>query len=152
MDQMSMVQVLHLQAYLIAGSQTVVSDVSYANDVYMSSNQGQSWTMMTLQANWIPRDAVFTHTVYSHALQKDIISLIGGHATAATQCSPVGLTNEVWVSSDSGVNWTLLTLALFLPRNHGTMATQVSAAGVIVIFGGKLSETVTLYANDVWPH
>lgn len=57
------------------------------------------------------------------------------------------MNNETWISSDFGQTWKLLTYYTFPKRDHATQAVQVSSAGVIVVAGGKLSESVTLYAN-----
>ena len=133
--------------YLLGGSQSAVSTSSYSNDVIVSTDGAQTWRLQTLQAAWLNRDATYTYSHYSASLGKSIISIFGGDVYNGTNHILLG--PDLWASSDSGVSWTQIANYSFLMRNHGVQGTKVSAANVIVFTGGKLSESVTLYGNDV---
>ena len=143
--------------YLLGGNQAGGSGITYANDVWASYSPtpGSVWNQSTALARWSNRDTVSSWSAWSPYLRVNVLTIFGGDAEASSVLDngvqlPDRLNNEVWASSDNGVNWRLLGYSPFPMRDHSTMGTQVTPAGVVIITSGKLSESVTLYANDVW--
>lgn len=141
--------------FLIGGSQTSITGAQYSNDVFASFDGALSWQQQTATAAWSNRDSTSSWVYNSPYLNNlPILTIFGGDALTGSVISngttlPARLNQEVWASSDSGVSWRLLGFHPFAGRDHTTLGTQVSAAGVVVITAGKLSESVTLYGNDV---
>lgn len=118
---------------------TLVSG-SNANDVWMSSNGGSSWTQQTGAAQWAGRNGHRATYYRSSVLNTQVITLSAGYVTN------IGATNEVWVSSDTGVSWAQATAsAPFQIREHGAML--ASSTGVLIVTMGGPGEFQT---DDLW--
>ena len=132
--------------YLIGGQNS--SSSLYENDVWTSTNTAQSFNQRST-APWSQRDSQngWVHTAPAALGSKQVLYAIGGHA-AIENSRP----NEVWVSSDSGASWTLLSYGAFLGRDH--FGAAITSTGVMLVVGGKLNATNPagshLGANDVW--
>ncbi|MFN2351678.1 MAG: kelch repeat-containing protein [Kiritimatiellia bacterium] len=113
-----------------------LSDTTYitTNDVWRSTDQGASWTLITNNAPWTARE--------SHAglaLSDSTIMVMGGWTIHDR-------TNDVWRSEDNGAHWTLVTgNAPWAPRfmHNGVKLPDDS----IVIISGDCDGSAT---NDVW--
>ena len=129
--------------YVIGGQNTTGSE--YENDIWFSANQAQSFTQQTT-APWSQRDSQ-NGWVHQSPLGKSVVYAIGGHAEVEN-----ARPNEVWVSSDNGVSWTLLGNGQFLGRDH--FGAGITSSQIMLVVGGKLmAENAVgshLGENDVW--
>lgn len=117
---------------LMGGS---LSSFNTINDVWRSTDGGESWTQVTAHAEWSAR------TWHSSVVLPDgSILLIGGLDYS------VGFKNDVWRSIDGGATWSLVTnSAAWAPRyGHQSL---VLPDGSIVLMGGFLGGSCS---NDVW--
>jgi len=132
------------QLFVIGGQNTTGSD--YENDVWLSTNQGASFTQQTV-APWSQRDSQNGWVHRSAALSATVLYAIGGHAETENTRP-----NEVWVSSDNGANWRLLSYGQFPGRDH--LGATITSTGIMLVIGGKLQPTNALGShlgsNDVW--
>jgi formylglycine-generating enzyme required for sulfatase activity/photosystem II stability/assembly factor-like uncharacterized protein len=111
-------------------------DRNSKNDVWRSTDQGATWTLMTANAAWVPRS---NHT--SVVLPDGSIVLMGGDAGNATRF------NDVWRSIDQGETWVQMTEAApWTPRSGHTSA--VLPDGSIVIMCGV--PDISILLKDVW--
>ncbi len=114
------------------------SNNNFRNDVWRSTDNGATWTLVTAGAGWPGRC---------------------GHSSAATPDGGIVLTggnvggtwplerNDVWQSTDYGAAWTLMTAgAGWSPRAYHTSIAMPD--GSIVLMGGKTGGTRSV--NDVW--
>ena len=112
---------------------------SYYNDVWRSTDNGATWTEMTSDAKWSPRDG---HT--SVALPDGGILLMGGRADDVRF-------NDLWHSSDSGATWTEITpeTGWHARDRH---ASVLLPDGSVLVTGGWSYEgdDEFTYYNDVW--
>ena len=136
------------------------------NSVWLSTDAGSTWQQQTAHAPWLARDGPSAASYYSTALGVTLLYVSTGYVYP-TVVQNVGVTyntsqeiaqdngnavNDVFVSSDKGVSWTLVTNNPGFPcRSHGRMtATQ---NGVLLISDGS-SETGSYgdegYLKDVW--
>ena len=88
--------------YYIAGCNSSIpySDRRGLQDVWQSLDQGQSWKLQTLTAQFGPRYAsvVGMHRNNSHLQGRDLIYIMGGAANFS-----VPILRDIWASSDQGV-------------------------------------------------
>ena len=106
---------------------------SWTNDVWRSTDNGTTWTLMTDNAEWKRR---MGHS--SVALPDGSIVLMGGWS--------YGYDSDVWRSMDNGATWTLMT------NNPGwggryDHSSVALPDGSIVLMGGSTSGD---NKNDVW--
>ena len=112
---------------------------SYYNDVWRSTDNGATWTEMTSDAEWSPRDG---HT--SVALPDGGILLMGGRDDDMRY-------NDLWHSADSGATWTEIT-----PETGWDARDRHSCVllpdGSILLAGGWSYDGIKTftYYNDVW--
>ena len=119
----------HTSVVLLDGSIVLISGVGYAgNDVWRSTDNGLSWTLMTSNGGW-PRKA----GAESVALPDGSIILMGGNGG-----------NDIWRSVDMGRTWTFVTNAPWQGRSE--FGSVVMPDGSIVIMGGQGGGLL----NDVW--
>jgi len=107
---------------------------SISNDVWRSTDNGVTWTMMTASAGWSAR------SYQSSVVMRDgSIVLMGGADTT-------GLKNDVWRSTNNGATWTQVNAnAVWSARSYPSSV--VMPDGSIVLAGG---EDLTGVKNDVW--
>jgi PKD repeat protein len=102
------------------------------NDVWRSTDNGQTWELRTANAGWAPR-AEFG----SVAMPDGSIIVMGGAGY-----------NDVWRSTDNGATWTRLTyFAGWTPRH--LFSAVAMRDGSIVLMGGD-DPSYPGYLNDVW--
>jgi len=107
---------------------------SITNDVWRSTDNGVTWTLVNASAGWSARS--YQRTV---VMPDGSIILMGGADTN-------GIKNDVWQSTDNGVTWTQVTgSAGWSARSYPSSV--VMPDGSIVLAGG---EDITGIRNDVW--
>ena len=124
------------------------------NDVWSSSIVGplRAWRRVTAAADWPRRAEHLVVIGESPVLQKEIIYVLGGWTRLDENLDGTA-SNDIWASSDGGVTWSLvLSNAPWAPRwGHSGF---ITAAGVLLIFGGSNSESgaysETYTHDDVW--
>jgi len=114
-------------------------DGAYRNDVWISTDQGATWTQQTAVAEWSARNF---HTLV--LLPDDSLLLMGGASSSGT------LWNDVWRSTNQGANWTLMV-------NHAEWGARanhqcvVLPDGSVVLMGGFGFEGTSVGTRrDVW--
>jgi len=111
----------------------------YLNDIWRSVDGGDTWFLVTEQAEWPGRSG---HT--SVVLADGEIVLMGGITEGGIR------KNDVWHSTDAGVSWSLLTdAALWSPRYAHT-SVVLPEDGSIVLMGGNIGIYLENHAHDVW--
>ncbi|MCK9593324.1 MAG: PKD domain-containing protein, partial [Methanoregula sp.] len=108
---------------------------NYKNDVWLSTDDGATWTQMTASAGWTARRC---HS--SVAMPDGSIVLMGGIG--------IDCTNDVWRSTDYGATWTEINSNAGWSA-RGSFSSVVMPDGSIVLMGGKLSGGTSVI-NDVW--
>ena len=100
------------------------------NDVWMSADNGATWTEMTVDAPWQTRGS---HS--SVVLADGSILVMGGyHHAEGNPYDPAGTTiflNDVWRSADNGATWTQMVPPP-MPQDVGNVATEEIGAGEVV--------------------
>jgi hypothetical protein len=110
---------------------------AYLGDVWRSTNSGASWTQQTASA-WEER---WGHSAV--VLSDGTIIVMGGYAH---NMFGDNYKNEVWKSTNSGSNWSLVVEdAEWAGRNHHSSV--LLADGSIILMGGYTSAG---NQNDVW--
>ena len=104
------------------------------NDVWRSTDEGATWTLMNAGAEWLPRCSQS-----SVSLPDGSIVLMGGDVVST-------LKNDVWRSTDNGATWTLMNASAGCsPR---TCPSAVSMPdGSIILTGGLEGSKIK---NDMW--
>jgi PKD repeat protein len=121
---------------VLMGGNTGVPGRLFINDVWISADDGATWTQQTSSAPWSGR---MSHS--SVVMPNGDIVLMGGWDGSGTP-----LKNDVWLSTDKGVTWTQQTPnAGWTPREG--QSTVVMPNGHIVLMGGSDSGGAT---HDVW--
>jgi hypothetical protein len=87
---------------LRAGQTVSSSPVTFYNDVYLSNDEGQSWTYVGI-ANWWPRAA------FGAASFGEYIYVYGG--IGISLFSEISCFNDVWASQD-GVHWNIVNIGI----------------------------------------
>lgn len=124
------------------------------NDVWRSRSHGMSWEQMTDAAPWVARYETLMFSADMPIAKNDIMYVIGGKHDRDGVDN--GYMNDVWVSSDDGSNWSMLTQHAPWAARWGHSGV-VTRDGVIVFFGGAVqdeyyaqSDMPFSYYGDVW--
>ena len=104
------------------------------NDVWRSTDDGVTWTEVTANAGWTPRE--LSHSV---VMPDGSIVLMGGYNFGS------GNLNDVWRSTDEGATWTQMTASAGW-TGRSSFSSVAMPDGSIVLMGGWGSSDV----NDVW--
>lgn len=111
----------------------------YLNDVWSSTDGGETWTQTTDNAAWSPRSG---HV--SVLLNDGSILLLGGRGSA-------GRLNDVWRSTDKGATWTQVNGDAAWSARNDFAAVVIPSDGDIILMGGNDDETsYHYYKDDVW--
>ena len=110
------------------------SDGSNKNDVWNSTDNGATWTLVNTSAGWSRR---YGHS--SVAMPDGSIVLMGGDDGS--------LKNDVWRSRDNGTTWALMNASSGWSARSGHSSVAMPD-GSIVLMGGE--QAGSSYTNDVW--
>jgi len=139
----------------------VVGQFQGYQDLWISADQGQSWSSQTLEINLVPRSnpQLAIHRNNS-VLGVDIIYILGGNTGNVT--TMVTLPDDLWASGDGGITWRAICDSKCLPWNtivsndsisFQTQALYVHTNGIIIVSvqGQWLdSQGVPNSRSDVW--
>ena len=137
---------------LVAGYGGVEGGDSFLNDVW-AMDTDFTWTQLSAFAPWLPR---YEHIVFVGNAPRlgnaELVYVIGG----MYEDSDSGLTtflNDVWVSSDEGRTWAVVTAAAPFGGRWGAGGV-ITAAGVLLVGGGAATPTGayedTFTYRDMW--
>ena len=138
----------HSRLFVVGGGyfdESAPSGTVYLQDVWSSSNHGQSWTRVTARAPFPARAEHALHITRSSVYDVDLVYVAGGFTTGGETL------NDVWVSSDSAVSWSQLTSRASWAKRWGH-GSAITAAGVLLLVGGTPSSAGRsgVSFNDVW--
>ena len=108
-------------------------DNNNLNDVWQSTDNGVTWTLMNDSAGWTAR--AYPSSV---AMPDGSIVLMGGYDGSSK--------NDVWRSTDNGKIWTEMNASPGWTARYGQSSVAMPD-GSIVLMGGESSGS---YRNDVW--
>ena len=121
------------------------SGTVYLQDLWSSSNKGQSWTRVSAKAPFPPRAETALQITRSSVYDVDLLYVAGGLTTGGETL------NDVWVSSDSAASWTQLTSRAPWAKRWGH-GLAITTAGVMLLVGGTPSSggRSGVSFNDIW--
>ena len=126
------------------GQETPGGSTSQLQDVWSSSNKGVAWTRVTSRAAFSARAWHEVQITHSDYYNKDLIYVTGGYNAATTS-----RLNDVWVSSNGGSQWTLVTArAAWAAR--GSHRVVFTNAGAMLLMGGSMGGNGVNSLNDIW--
>jgi hypothetical protein len=105
------------------------------NDVWLSTNNGESWTRTTEHADWSARDA---HS--SVVMQDGSIILTGGFDGFIEK-------NDVWRSTTSGTSWEPMSGSAQWAIRYSHSSVALTDGSIVVLGGEDRSGNAR---NDVW--
>ena len=109
----------------------------YKNDVWQSTDYGETWTLVNASAGWTARQE------HSSVVMPDgSIVLMGGSVSGYIE------KNDTWRSTDNGTTWTQITPSAGWSARYDH-SSVVMPDGSIVLTGGY-SSTTPYFNNDVW--
>jgi len=125
----------HSAYFIIGGKTGAVDGNEYSNQIWRTASlEVPSWTQVTPNGELFSARAFHTCVEYN-----DKLWVIGGMTTS-------GATNDVWASSDGGVNWIKAPIPdSFAPRSQHS---AVAFNNGVIITGGLLSSGVG--TNEAW--
>ena len=127
---------------LMGGEDSLTAFDCRRDDVWRSTDQGATWTMMTNSAEWNLRSRHSSVVLPSDEGDDDSIFLMGG----LFQYGLGGVTHissSVWRSTDQGATWTQIMTAGAKWSGRYGHASVALPDGSIVLMGGRVD-------NDVW--
>ena len=108
------------------------------NDVWASSDEGVSWTVVCAAAPFEPRDAAAAEIT-----EEGLIVMGGGQVGGYTM-------NDVWVSPDGGFTWSACSSEAYWPDRR-EMSTAMDADDYFYILNGRATaNSDTRVFNDVY--
>ena len=118
-----------------------LSTVAYHNDIYMSTDAGLKWLLVTANAPWSKRD-----NFNAEVTRDGAIVLVAGYSDATREL------NDVWVSMDGGWTWGLcIEDSPWSDRRW--VSTVLDRDGYLFMIGGDERNNATgerIPHNDVW--
>jgi PKD repeat protein len=118
---------------LMGGSSSVYGRM---NDIWQSTDQGATWSLVTASAGWSPRQAFG-----SVVMPDGSIVLMGGNTGSSR-------VNDIWRSTDNGATWTPLTASAGWSGRELPSTVRMLPDGSIILMGGY--STLGGNMNDVW--
>ena len=113
------------------------------NDVWVSSDEGDTWSRRTAAAPWAARVGLS-----AVAFVGATVAVVGG--ATADLSEPHTLMNDVWLSTDAGATWLLVDDdAVWTPRAFHT-ATVWTGGSALVLLGGSNGTGTALDAWQGW--
>ena len=134
--------------YVVAGLSPTVGGGGL-NDVWKSTDQGRNWVRSTNMPFPQPpgRSSGFLIHKTSRQTKQDVLTYMGGYGRVQGNASSVVRFNDVYLSTDNGAKWLLVTAnAPWSPRNN--FNAEVTRDGAIVIVAGF--NDIGGDTNDVW--
>jgi len=119
---------------VLTGGNFGVNNTDLLNDVWRSTDKGETWTQINASAGWSPRRV---HAVV--ALSDDSIVLMGGYAD--------GNRNDTWLSTDKGYTWTQVNASSGWAARRAPNAAAMPDDSIVLL--GGLTGTST-FLGDVW--
>lgn len=121
---------------IIAAGGTLAGAYTQFDDVWRSTDQGATWTLVNGEPGWSAR---YGHSMIT--LPDDSILIIGGYTFGS------GYWNETWRSTDKGVSWNRVSSRAGWPaRIHQSCV--VMTDGSIILSGGQ--DNPAHFYHDVW--
>ena len=114
---------------------------TYLNDVWTSTNRGITWSRTTARAPFPVRMDHAMQITWSDLYMVDLIYVVGGQTQSGTTLSPL---NDVWVSSNGGVQWRSLVARAPWQARRG-LAVVITHAGAMLLAGG--ADTTDIWAS-----
>ena len=125
---------------VLIGTDPLTEDGVFYGDVWHESNNGQTWTRVSMTAPTADR------TLFMCGNYNGAIYVMGGQRTLYDAASAL---NDVWRSVDGGIRWTRLADAPWTPR--GLVYRPIEHNGKLVIVGGgRYSGDVSVALNGVF--
>ena len=138
--------------YVIGGKVTCINSDCYdgmnANDVWISSDAAESWTLMTLRAPFGPR---WGHGGWVN--QDGALLMWGGLNSADGTYGSTVTWREMWLSLDGGYEWNLCPTPPNARFLRGEQGATVNANGQLILVGGYAyaeDNNFQVRYNDVW--
>ena len=134
----------------VVGGRQYDTGAALLNDVWMGTNLGRNWVRQTDRAPFKARTDHLTIIHDNRAFGRSLIYVIGGMISADE--GDIMLANDVWVTSDQGVTWALVTAAAPFPQRRG-LTGVITNSGVMLVIGGtyttgRLNDQQSL--RDMW--
>ena len=120
--------------YVIGGNSPVGGVGNFLNDVWKSTDNGETWVDMSATG-------LLQIQTHSSVALDGALYVMGGAAAAA------GLQNNVWKSTDGGKTWANVATTQFNDRAYHS---SVVAGSDIYTIGGSSSLTLGSLRDDVW--
>ena len=136
------------QHLLMMGGQASSSNTLY-NDVWIA--QENSWKLQCTRAPWAARAEHLVLVGDNGLLGVELLYVMGGITTLSAASNFQAQSNDVWVSSDEGYSWALVTAAAPWSTRWGHVGV-ITTAGVLLVIGGIHNDLgFPWYSqNDIW--
>ena len=132
----------HSHNLLVVGGQALYPGgpaLTYLNDVWTSTNKGQTWMRTNTRAPFPGRSRHTMQIARSERYNVDLVFVVGGQT--ATN-GAVDSLNDVWVSSNGGSTWMQVQRAATWAKRWGH-SVVVTSAGAMVLAGSNSG-------SDMW--
>ena len=121
------------------GSIVLMGGSPGGSEVWISTDNGLTWTEQTATAPWGPR---WEHT--ASVMTDGSIIITGGYSPSLP-----GALNDVWRSTDKGATWVQRTASASWAARMGHSAVVDPTGTLLYIMAGNTANSVTYY-HDVW--
>jgi len=127
---------------LMGGEDSRTAYDKHRNDVWRSTDNGATWTMMTDNAEWGFRSMHSSVVLFGEDGDEDSIVLMGG-IYQETLGGVEHISNQVWRSTDQGATWEEICASAPWSARY-LQANVVLSDGSIILIGGVTAK------RDVW--
>ena len=120
---------------MMGGAQaTSTSTLLLYNDVWIAEQN--SWKLQCARAPWAARGEHLVLVGSNGLLDRELVYVIGGHIAIGSQDQGLSRqANDVWVSSDEGASWGLVTAFAPWSTRWGHVG-AITSGGVLLVIGG----------------